>query len=115
MSGELLDRSGPVGWLRGQVRVADGRCVEPSGGIDSQSVRTADTVPAGTRGLDAGKEVKGRKRFIVADALGLLLAVYVVAATCRTATARGSRCFELGWTVRECRRSGPTRVSPAAL
>ncbi|MGM0361506.1 IS5 family transposase [Streptomyces griseoaurantiacus] len=67
--------------LRGQVRAADGRSVEPSAGlIDSQSVRTADTVPAGTRGFDAGKKVKGRERFIVTDTLGLLLAVHVVAA-----------------------------------
>ncbi|MER7490782.1 IS5 family transposase [Streptomyces sp. NPDC126497] len=63
--------------LRDQVREA-----EPSAGlIDSQSVRTADTVPAGTRGFDAGKKVKGRKRFIVTDTLGLLLAVHVVAAS----------------------------------
>ncbi|MCX2179606.1 transposase [Streptomyces sp. SKN60] len=48
--------------------------------IDSQSVRTADTVPASTRGFDAGKKVKGRKRFIVTDTLGLLLAVHVVPA-----------------------------------
>ncbi|MFE1369172.1 IS5 family transposase [Streptomyces anulatus] len=67
--------------LRGRVREADGRAAEPSAGlIDSQSVRTADTVPAGTRGFDAGKKVKGRKRFIVTDTLGLLLAVHVVAA-----------------------------------
>lgn len=68
--------------LRGRVREADGRDVEPSSGlIDSQSVRTADTVPAATRGFDAGKKVKGRKRFIVTDTLGLLLAVHVVAAS----------------------------------
>ncbi|MFE7788594.1 IS5 family transposase [Streptomyces sp. NPDC057460] len=68
--------------LRDQVRVADGRSVEPSAGpIDSQSVRTADTVPVSTRGFDAGKKVKGRKRFIVTDKLGLLLAVHVVAAS----------------------------------
>ncbi|MFF3030909.1 IS5 family transposase [Streptomyces rubiginosohelvolus] len=67
--------------LRNQVRQADGRNAEPSAGlIDSQSVRTADTVPASTRGFDAGKKVKGRKRFIVTDTLGLLLAVHVVAA-----------------------------------
>ncbi|MDF9801537.1 transposase [Streptomyces sp. HB372] len=67
--------------LRGRVREADGRAAEPSAGlIDSQSVRTADTVPVGTRGFDAGKKVKGRKRFIVTDTLGLLLAVHVVAA-----------------------------------
>ncbi|MET9399448.1 transposase [Kitasatospora sp. NPDC002965] len=56
--------------------------MEPSAGlIDSQSVRTADTVPVETRGFDAGKKVKGRKRFIVTDTLGLLLAVHVVAAS----------------------------------
>ncbi|MFG2368604.1 IS5 family transposase [Streptomyces mirabilis] len=68
--------------LRDRVRVADGRSVEPSAGlINSQSVRTADTVPVSTRGFDAGKKVKGRKRFIVTDTLGLLLAVHVVAAS----------------------------------
>jgi transposase len=68
--------------LRGKVRETDGRRAEPSAGlIDSQSVRTADTVPASTRGFDAGKKVKGRKRFIVTDTLGLLLAVHVVAAS----------------------------------
>lgn len=66
--------------LRGKVREADGRDVEPSAGlIDSQSVRTVDTVAAATRGFDSGKKVKGRKRFIVTDTLGLLLAVHVVA------------------------------------
>ncbi|MGW8488208.1 transposase, partial [Streptomyces sp. NPDC055886] len=65
----------------GKVREADGRNAEPSAGlIDSQSVRTADTVPVASRGFDAGKKVKGRKRFIVTDTLGLLLAVHVVAA-----------------------------------
>ncbi|MEU3498604.1 IS5 family transposase [Kitasatospora cineracea] len=68
--------------LRGRIREADDRGVEPSTGlIDSQSVRTADTVPAATRGFDADKKVKGRKRFIVTDTLGLLLAVHVVAAS----------------------------------
>lgn len=68
--------------LRGKVRKADGRNAEPTAGlIDSHSVRTADTVPAATRGFDAGKKVKGRKRFIVTDTLGLLLAVHVVAAS----------------------------------
>ncbi|MDQ0831424.1 transposase [Streptomyces achromogenes] len=67
--------------LRGKVRKADGRNAEPTAAlIDSQSVRTADTVLAATRGFDAGKKVKGRKRFIVTDTLGLLLAVHVVAA-----------------------------------
>jgi transposase len=68
--------------LRAQVRRAEGRSEEPSAGlIDSQSVRTADTVPAATRGFDAGKNVKGRKRFLVTDTLGLLLAVHVMTAS----------------------------------
>jgi transposase len=68
--------------LRVKVRQADGRDPEPSAGlIDSQSVRAADTVPKATSGFDAGKKTKGRKRFIVTDTLGLLLAVHVVAAS----------------------------------
>lgn len=42
--------------LRAKVREADSRNAEPSAGLtDSQSVRTAATAPAGTRGIDAGK------------------------------------------------------------
>ncbi len=68
--------------LRAKVREADGRDAEPSGAlIDSQSVRAADTVAKETSGYDAGKKTKGRKRFIVTDTLGLLLAVHVVAAS----------------------------------
>ncbi|MER6474716.1 IS5 family transposase [Streptomyces filamentosus] len=68
--------------LRDRVREADGRNAEPSAGlIDSQSIRTADTVPAVTRGFDAGKKVKGRKRFLVTDTIGLLITVHVVAAS----------------------------------
>lgn len=82
--------------LRDRVRVADGRSVEPSAGlIDSQSVHTADTVPVSTRGFDAGKKVKGRKRFIVTDTLGLLLSVHVVAASIQ---ARDGAKRSLLWT-----------------
>ncbi|MFD9011824.1 transposase [Streptomyces sp. NPDC059552] len=49
--------------------------------IDSQSIRTADTVPAAIRGFDAGKKVKGRERCIVTNTLGLLLAVHIDAAS----------------------------------
>ncbi|WP_425579095.1 IS5 family transposase [Streptomyces lannensis] len=67
--------------LRAQLREVNGRNAEPSAGlIDSQSVRTADAVPAATRRFDAGKKVKSRKRFLVTNTLGLLLAVHVIAA-----------------------------------
>ncbi|WP_133150909.1 IS5 family transposase [Frankia canadensis] len=68
--------------LREQARRAEGRDPEPSAGIiDSQSVKGADTVPASSRGYDAGKKINGRKRFIAVDTMGLLLAVLVVPAS----------------------------------
>ncbi|WP_336111185.1 transposase [Streptomyces sp. PTD9-10] len=64
------------------MRKADGRSAEPSSGpLDSQSIRTADTVTGATRGFGAGKKVTGRKRFLVTDTLGLVIAVRVVAAS----------------------------------
>jgi transposase len=47
--------------------------------IDSQSVRTS--AQGGPRGFDANKKIKGRKRHIATDTLGLLLAVVVTAAS----------------------------------
>ncbi len=48
--------------------------------IDSQSVKTRACGGA-ERGYDAGKMTKGRKYFILVDTQGLLLAVYVCAAS----------------------------------
>jgi len=48
--------------------------------LDSQSVKT--TACGGAhRGFDAGKRIKGRKRFILTDSQGLLLAVWICAAS----------------------------------
>ena len=53
---------------------------EPSEAIiDSQSVKTAAMVNQSV-GYDAGKKIKGRKRFVTVDTLGLILSVFVTAA-----------------------------------
>ena len=68
--------------LRVKARVQAGREPEPSAGIiDSQSVKGADTVGAESRGYDTGKKINRRKRFIVTDTLGLLVTVWVLAAS----------------------------------
>lgn len=68
--------------LRRRLRRDQDRDGEPSAAvIDSQSVRGADTVPAASRGYDAGKKVNGRKRFVVVDTLGLLMSVMVCPAS----------------------------------
>ncbi|MGH3799654.1 MAG: IS5 family transposase [Pseudonocardiaceae bacterium] len=76
LPGRLVDR------LRGRLRVGMGRRELPTAcSIDSQSVKAADAVGASTRGFDGGKKINGRKRHIVVDTLGLLLAVVVTAAS----------------------------------
>ena len=63
--------------LRRAVRVKAGRAPSPSTAIiDSQSVKTSHVGGPG-RGFDGGKKVNGRKRHIVTDTLGLILAVLV--------------------------------------
>jgi transposase len=68
--------------LRDRARLSAGRTTAPSAAIiDSQSVRAAETVSRATRGYDAGKKVQGRKRHIVVDTAGFLLAVLVTPAS----------------------------------
>lgn len=59
-----------------RARLAMGRNATPSAGvIDSQSVKTTES--GGPRGFDAAKKVRGRKRHIVTDTQGFLLALLV--------------------------------------
>lgn len=65
--------------LREKLRRKLGKKAAPSAAIiDSQSVKTNEQ--AETKGYDAGKKVKGRKRHILVDTLGLLLKAKVLTA-----------------------------------
>lgn len=66
--------------LRGMWRERVGRASEPTAAaLDAQSTRGSPQ--GGDNGYDAGKKVKGRKRHLMVDTLGLLLAVSVTAAS----------------------------------
>lgn len=74
---QLLDK------LRASLRTALGRNPTPSAGsMDAQSVPESaeGVVPAASSGFDFYKKVNGRKRHILVDTLGLLVAVSVTAA-----------------------------------
>jgi transposase len=67
--------------LREFTRIEQERQPSPSeASIDSQSVKSAAMVHEAV-GYDAGKQIKGRKRFISVDTLGLVLRVLVTAAS----------------------------------
>ncbi|MFF6918586.1 transposase [Streptomyces sp. NPDC012466] len=77
------------GLLRELVRQKEGRNASPSACvIDAQSVKTSTSGPASSQGTDAGKKIVGRKRSIVTDTIGLLLAVLVTAASVQDTVAR---------------------------
>jgi putative transposase len=79
--------------LRAAVRRKAGKHKHPTAGcLDSQSVKT--TQVAGLRGYDKGKNVNGRKRHLLVDTLGLLLAVVVTSAA--LSDAAGARLLLSG-------------------
>ena len=64
------------------ARIKAGRDAEPTAAIiDTQPVKTSGNVPAAGQGTGAAKKIAGRKRGIITDTLGLLLAVIVAAAS----------------------------------
>ena len=66
--------------LRRVVRAASGRDPSPRVAcIDSQTVKGTEV--GGTRGYDGGKKLRGRKRHIIVDSMGLLLVVTALLAS----------------------------------
>lgn len=81
------------------IRCEAGRAGTPSVGIvDSQSVKSADH--PGSRGFDAGKKIKGRKRHLLVDTFGLIIAVLVTPASVqdRDGARQLLTLLQQGWT-----------------
>ncbi|BCM88218.1 hypothetical protein IAD21_00825 [Abditibacteriota bacterium] len=86
--------------LRAQVRRNAGKHKHPTAGcLDSQSVKC--THIKGVRGFDGGKLIKGRKRHVLVDTLGLLMAVLVT--TADVSDPAGARLL-LAWLTGSCKK-----------
>lgn len=83
--------------LRARVRAAAGKDCRPTAGIlDSQSVKSDPH--GGAVGYDAGKRIRGRKRHLLVDTLGLVLGVAVTpASTPERAGGLALLATVLGW------------------
>ena len=80
--------------LRAWLRQKLGKHKHPTAAcLDSQSVKT--TAVGGIRGYDSHKATKGRKRHVLVDTLGLLLAVVVTAAS--ASDPAGARLLFARW------------------
>src|ERR687885_963643 len=80
--------------LRAVERNRQGKDLQPTAAImDSQSVKTTEE-SAHPSGYDAHKNVKGRKRHLLVDTLGLVLSVYVTSADVQDRV--GARCLLAG-------------------
>ena len=70
--------------IREAARKKERRKATPSGGIvDSQSLRSADTVGRATPGYDAGKKILGCHRDTVVDTIGIFMVIMATAASTR--------------------------------
>ncbi|MDT0475960.1 IS5 family transposase [Streptomyces sp. DSM 41014] len=73
--------------LRDKTRQLHGPSVQPTAAVvDAQSVKTSTNVSGTSQGIDAGKKIKGRKRHVITDTLGLVLAALVTAANVHDTT-----------------------------
>jgi putative transposase len=80
--------------VRAAERKRVGKDPQPTAAImDSQSVKTVEK-SAHPSGYDAHKNVKGRKRHLLVDTLGLVLSVYVTSADVQDRV--GARCLLAG-------------------